>query len=384
MTAEVAESTTHVLARVAAVLWVVSAEDLPFAEVQAKVRSFISVLNEDPRVTATEAPDQLVAEYCFVTGHYPKVEQPSLEVLTGRDSLNVLEISAPIEFSVRVPVKNQPKVSDVSDVPSDVYRCAWDGETLVVAWEQDTTRVPISAGQVVVDILRDALTMSGDAIYVQACSPSCRNLFLHQTLVTVPATDQSVTLAGASGRAVTARVPDFGLAAITWFIHNAFGGSIRAFARAKSAAQRMRDLEEIARDNLGHLLGHYADHAQLTAIPFHKSLRTRWRRRGWRREAQLLMTNVWLALSGIEALRAEWSHNRAYVRRTQEISMAVEPDFRDDDEEIEKMDLAHVESATEHLANRIDSRSLTLATAVGALGGALSGAVVGGLFGWLT
>jgi hypothetical protein len=297
----------------------------------------------------------------------------------GNDALRSLQISTPVEFSVRVPVKNQPVVSGANDVPSDVYECAWDGETLAVGWEQDSQGMPLSGGHVAIDVLSDVLAKMGDSLYVQACSPGCHNQFVHQTIAVVTAdSDSQATIRLRDGQ-IEAAVKGGELDAAVWFVHNACGGAINAFAEAKGIYQRISDLELLARQNLDHLLGHYVEHAELAARPLRNTVRSRWRQRRWRREAQVLMANIFIALSAIETLKTQWADSRRTLRDAEAVAL-VEPDLRGDDHAIDKLDLSQVASATEHLATRIDNRAEVLATSVGALGGAVSGAAVSGVF----
>jgi hypothetical protein len=57
------ERANYVLARVAAVLWVLPEGDLSFAEIEAKVEELLSLLDNDSRVTQTEPPMGLVSEF---------------------------------------------------------------------------------------------------------------------------------------------------------------------------------------------------------------------------------------------------------------------------------------------------------------------------------
>jgi len=137
------------------------------------------------------------------------------------------------------------------------------------------------------------------------------------------------------------------------------------------------DIESLIRTQVAHLLGHYYEHALITAKPLLRSLKDRWRIRWWRREARQILAGLWLSLANVEALRRSWEESRRDFEDRSSYMAIFEIDYSDDVAVVESLEVGHLDATIEQVSRNLDNRALLFATVVGALAGALAGALVG-------
>lgn len=94
-----------------------------------------------------------------------------------------LRFNRPTVFRVRVPAKNQPRYRSLDDVPADEYLVAWDGQGVVVQWEQDSPRSTGSGGHIVLSLLEELGQSIGLSVEVIACATHCHHRFVHADFV---------------------------------------------------------------------------------------------------------------------------------------------------------------------------------------------------------
>jgi hypothetical protein len=361
----------------------------PDADVTEIVRRVGDALGADNRVIDLTMPEIRVD---WITRYemHPDLRRTSEQgVLTGADHFHTLVMSGPIQFTVRVPKKNQPAFRGYTDFPSDTYHVAWDGATAIVLWEQIADDpIPMAGGHIVVDILADAAKAAGQSLYVQACSPNCKNQFIHNHLrVTANRVVAELSLAVQTDPEylgpIDMHVPTLSPpseAALS--LHYAADIPTLQFSILKNGARRLRDLEAVTRGLLVQLLVLNRSRAVSQAIPIWRLRRYRalWQSRKSRREAARVIAEVWLGLAALENLRRTWDEDRLQFHHAQGTSV-VGPlygrDYADDEAAVLSMNMTLVRSAVESTAARLDNRSVTLATTTGAAA-VIVGAVIGG------
>lgn len=366
-------------ARLATVLATSRSESPDISGVIGKI---VANLRADPRVTSIEAPD-VNSHFATWMPYYPHIFDTSGDdLLLGSDSGGVLEFSSPVLMQVRVPIKNQHSIHGRDDVPTETYAVAWDGITVFVVWEQESSGASHSAGQVVFEVIEAALAGAGLSAYRQACSPGCEYGFIHQTL----GLRGSPTAEEAQFSAVLDRELDLFIGSVPddmpfeelpeflWFEMSAAASS---FAFVKNYGQRILDLEQRARSDIGDLLDQNRVHARVLAKPWWRRARGLWRHRGWRREARGLIAELWLALTNIETLGRYWDEQLQNMQSDHPgILEFFRPDSWRDERKIRALDTSTILAALDQVTGLLDSRQLALATGLGALGGAVAGGVV--------
>lgn len=352
-----------------------------------------SAIKKESRISSSD-PVVLRKDWVYSTTVYPKRKDTTDEKLfNGSDRRKAIRLSDPVSFTVTVPIKNQPEFKGYADIPTDTYYVAWDGITVVVAWPRsaDEKMPPRSGGHVVVDILR-ALAKSADLdFYAQACSPACENMFAHRVMRLERVESPNISLS---------RVKAVGFPCVDVHLHCA--GDACAVARAilkpianvayvfamfKNYARRIRNLESLARTMVIGLLSIDHSHIERLKLPFYRRIKETWRHKSDKRKARLLISSLWLILSGIEVLRSDWLGYRNDLLdqlEGQKLGDLFQADQGDDDKAVMSQDLSFIRSAVEQTANRQDARALAWTTALVA-GAGLLGAVIGGLLtAWLT
>lgn len=280
-------------------------------------------------------------------------------------------------FQVRIPIKNQHAHAGTNDIPSDTYFVTWDGVSVFILWEQDDENIPISGGHVVAEVLDDALDAVDSALYVQSCNPGCEYMFLHQTiqLLEDSEVDDFEIKTGKRDQEVLVTFDELDDPSmqVIW-VALSLGGAMENFAEFKNYGRRLIDLEHACRLDLGHLLTHYADHAELVHLGWKpKYLRLRWRNRGWRKEARSLVASVWLALANIESVRRRWDQERLNIADDAEYVPLFSADFSRDVVTIDSLRLEPVSENVNQIAGWLDNRAVVWATSLGALAGGLAG-----------
>ncbi len=217
----------------------------------------VKALIGDPRVSRVDEYDFEGFEYDSYRFYPIGAESKFREAITDADGFHVPSVSPALTFAVQVPLKNQSRRTERAEIPSERYVAAWDGITLIALWQQDSDELHPSAGDVVIEILRDAIVKVGDELLNQACSVGCENLFTHTTMV-IQACDPSlyadqkamaVKVSSRPGpRSVDVVVPTANddRDVVEWL---AWGIMLtgRYFARMKTLCARVLSLEDAAR-----------------------------------------------------------------------------------------------------------------------------------------
>ncbi|MER7542042.1 hypothetical protein ABTW95_03445 [Spirillospora sp. NPDC127506] len=318
--------------------------------------------------------------------YWPRAKSSSQTLLTGADGFDALNIPNPILFKVRVPEKNQPKHHGADDVPSDTYWAAWDGIVLVVLWDQNTEIEPLSGGHIVARILEDAVEALGDSLYEQACSPACKNIFLHTSMLLSYDVDELMeedilVTKQANEGVVEVTLPNFvaesEFETVDW-LHSNLDGIGRHFGQVKNYARRLMDIESAIDKEVVHLLQHYYSHARLMDLPMRKSYRLRWKGRRWRRHARYVLAGIWLSLANIEAMKRQWGDAyRDYQGYMDDcgVNLIFAGDVHDDVEVVSALDMEYAASAIRQVSTTLDNRLNAIAAGGGAIAGGVAGAL---------
>lgn len=317
---------------------------------------------------------------------------PDELLLSSEFYFDAVKLVDPVYFTVSVPIKNQKPFRGEEDIPTSEYFAAWDGITLVVAWERDREVLipPHSGGHVVIEIIGQALASRKLGLYVQACSQNCTNMFTHKDLRVEKFPGKgglSCKKGRQNGRLIDVHVESEGgggqvaleiLLGMQWY------GS--QFARFKNYSRRIQDLEQYAREMVDELLqlnysGISSDAGKriswksvktLGIIPFR-------RRRALAAKTKTLVSSLWLALSRIEAIRRDWDRVQLHLLEKEDrYGIFFDADTGMDLKITSSMDTNFIRSAVEQHETRKDARITAVATFTGAVGG-LVGAVIGGL-----
>lgn len=347
------------------------------------VADILQALKSDTRVLEVIAPD-LNDYWTSRMSIFPDGPRATPQgILTGVDAFKALELSNYMRFKVRVPIKNQRMHHGADDIPSDTYWVAWNGISVFVMWEQeDHDWIPISAGHVVEEILRDVLRGASCHLYVQACGPHCDYGFLHTSIriesaqhhedfsLVPDADDRSVRYSGYIGFVDPFEGLDY--------LAISLGSAVGDFATYKNAGRRIIDIEDALRGDLTHLLSHYHEHALLMSEGYApKALHKRWKARGWRREAWSLVSSIWLGMANIETMRRSWSSERADLLGNQEVLPLLHRDSVRDAEIIEGLEVDPIAETVNQVASALNNRMAVTASVWGALAGGVAGGAAG-------
>lgn len=328
---------------------------------------------------------------------YPILVEDEQELLSGTDRVHSTRFGSPIAFTVHVPGKNQPRIhGEAAHV--DTYEVAWDGWTAVVAWLRPDSDdfPPTPAGQVVADILRDALDRLGHSLLVQACSPACTHLFGHRDMRVSVWNDSELDFDSSFESPVGMDSVDFKIqgdidpAMIA--VHIALGVSMpaAAFARMKNSAKRILNLERSMRGKTSRLLA--MDYVALMRadVGFWRGVgnlfQDAWayvRGRGRERPVKRLISELWLQMAAIETLQRVFEDaKRDYQDAANEFATPAlfDGDLKDDEASVKSIDAGFARAAIENKSARMDSRGIVVATLIAAVIGSGIGAAVGGLF----
>jgi hypothetical protein len=359
-------------------------------------RQIVQALERDPRVTRVTGP-AVTDAYSY--GHVilparDSDEDDDEDLFTDPGHYHALQLSDAIMIWAHVPIKNQPtREGEQLPPPSEDYIALWDGLTLLVAWEHDPgSHAPLSAGEVLFDIIERAAKDADCVIYGQRCSAVCDFPFVHVDLdVRADPTEDAVRWLpqadpGSMELEVTVPTsPTEGLAlgALTlWF---ECAQACASFARMKNSGRRVLDLEFATRSTLHRLNTLQLEGVRRAALPFFPRFRDRFRVRGWRREAREHVAELWIGLELLERVRRRWAQERFEFDKVAPPSSGLASvfvrDHEDDVARIETLDLSLVRASVEETAKRLDTRAIALATAGGALAGGLAGAALGALAG---
>jgi hypothetical protein len=304
--------------------------------------------------------------------------------------LHALEMSPPLQFSVQVPRRVQaPQGGSEKSVPSDEYWVVWNGILLVVIWRYEGSRsYGELGGTVVLKVLGEVAKEAGKSIYTQPCGPNCNYPFAHRDIVI------SATASGVSEEEASFTETSYGRAGVQLEVETATPYAVALsifsrirlaawwFARMRSDGEAIGDIEKGARNDLKELLKLYHSRALIDSLMNAKSWWPRWKMRGWRRDATKLITRLWLALSALEARRHDWANSKfGYddVARRMGCGLIFKNEYDDEVNYISSIEVSSIESSVKYASSRLDTRSVVVATATGAIVGAIIGATVGGL-----
>jgi len=293
--------------------------------------------------------------------------------------------SEPVSIDLRVPRKNQPKVFEDDEIPSERYHVLWDGRSLLVAWEQPLENsVGNSGGHIVEEILEQATNSIDAGLVVQACNPQCRYVFLH-TAIRATADHAAATDWSVSSRpddpwlmdVVVSSDDSLGhVSSIVWWHVRA---SLRAFADMKNRGRQILELEGVLRADLDQLNRLHHERATASQQSLGKRIKALWTYRSWRRISRYYLARLWLGLGSLERLRRRWTEDASRFRRTADehkLRALFTTDTVGEMTLVEQLDLGLIESAVQHAEDRLSSNVLTLATLGGGVAGALVAAVL--------
>lgn len=394
------KSETSVLCRVGTILWKICdpiienrKRSLEFDEwSERQTEGLLKALDKDSRVTETGRlgfsggkPDR----YAF----YPSEIDGALfdDILSERNMFMALQLYDNISFTVKVPLKNQPKHYDVDDVPAEEYSAVWNGHTLYVAWQQEGQSIPRSGGHVVVDILSDAVRSIGHDLFVQSCEPSCSNQFMHTTIRIVepdPENEQQEYISPLSWNAVLLHDEEpADLKGMLSRVAQSLDNTVDNFAVFKNRSRQLINLEGLIRDETRILLSHYYQTQRHSLRPLVTRMVDYRKKRGWSRDIRLHLARVWLGMILLENTRRTWSEYRRRfdidVDNSESESLFM-TDYRDDLERVKSLQLDRLEAAATQISERLDSGAVVSATQIGALAGGFAGGAVGLLANLLT
>jgi len=349
------------------------------------LKELVAALQSDPRVTTVQWRDE-EAQYSNFLRVYPSRHDGNDDrVVAGLDFRSAVELTYPIRIQLHVPTKNQPRFLSEEDPPAEDYFVAWDGYSLVVAWNQDEPDERRAGGHVVLDVLQEAASIVDGEIYVEGCHPGCSHLFLHQTieLRDDPSVEGIDFSRGRLGHAeVVAKGEDLAdadegaLALFRWCC-----SAETEFAQMKNNGRRILDIERVVRSDLDQLMAVHYQRARLSTAGFTAwitGLRSMW---SWRKTTKVLLARLWIAVAKMERLRRIWASERGYFERFVEergTNLLFEGDHLDDAKAVESLDLVLIEGSLQEVGGRLDNSAIVLATAAsGAIG--LIGVVIGSL-----
>jgi len=359
------------------------------------LRKVIASLKADPRIK-----DLLDLDLKRVSLYRPKFATGGVDSIpdffTGVPispsvHLHALEIDPPLQFTVQIPRRLQVEegLSERS-APSEEYLVVWDGIVLVVLWKLEGERpYGILGGAAVIRLLEEIAEKSGKSVYIQPCSPSCNYPFAHRDIQVIsPGEQESPEQEACLKETDRWRVVlELGSKPRTPYdtasaVYSEVAFVSRWFARMRSDGKAMSEVERAARRDLRELLNIY--HARTLVAPLSnpKSWKDRWKQRGWRSNSKRLVARLWLALSALESRRHDWANSMFAYDKTasrQGRGLIFHSEYEDQVNYVAAMDVSSIESSVEYAASHLDTRSVVVATAAGAIAGAIIGAMVAGI-----
>lgn len=348
------------------------------------IESLKRAIESDVRVSSVELTDQR-PEWMRRLSFFPTSEPATKDqILSGSDHFHCVTLSDPILITIHVPKKNQPKFMGYSDHPSDSYFVAWDGLTAVVAYEAPVKGKPLAraAGQIVPEVLADCAKKAGLGLHVQACSPSCKNLFTHTDVVLEE-------FSGSSRHELQAKVPGWarrvyapasesGLDAacqyLRWISQSAY-----FFASFKNSSARINDLDRAASDTLRRVLGLQYRRASTLELPSAQRIRAAWTGRHDGRIIRKSIGQLWLFAAVRESLLDDWNDRRDRfhdLAGRQGYEDLFAPDLLDSERSVSRRDPSLITQAVSQVSTGLDARLIAIVTAIAGLS-AILGAVIG-------
>ncbi len=297
-------------------------------------------------------------------------------LVAGHGTYEIIAAWHLISFRVQVPKKNQPVRGPLLDVASEEYLARWNGSILMVFWEQAReSAVPFYGGQVVRDLLREAIKAAG--LNCEIVGPT----FAHTDLRIVAESGGRQRFSHRARWEVGLSLPvawdPDTLADVAMLLCQ---GPAAQFYRLAATNTRIRVTDNVLRNDLVALLQIQHDRSAIPVVPLWVWIAYRWRMRGWRRGARALMSRMWLASAQIEALRSQWEEDQAdlndSISETDGVNL-FDVDNTGHQREVAGVDLRFPQEALAYVASRLDNRDVVIATALGALAGAIAGAIAG-------
>lgn len=355
------------------------------ATVEEKLRES---LGKDPRVSEVIPLSKAWEVDNAVTLAFFEERAESDSLLDSFERYSAIRLNDPIEFTVRVPVKNQPLYRSMKDVPSDEYNVVWDGITAFVQWRQASPGATGSGGHVVLDVLVDAGDTAGFETKIVPCSPGCLHKFVHADFVTFEEKCAESENAHSHGSVVVGTSVSLPFDAIfddprrnLRQTYSLLVGVFQNFAEASTRATEIGFLEGRIRTDTEILLTIAYLRAERRAFPHVIGwVSDAWSLRGSSRESRRLTAGVWLALAAVESGLHMW--NRSSERLAELIQeghmTAISDVFDISESAIEKIDLSSARDAVAEISSRREGRMLIWATAAGAAA-AVGGAAIAAL-----
>ncbi|WP_148272819.1 hypothetical protein [Microbacterium testaceum] len=355
----------------------------------------MTALKKDSRVTSvrTGPPNDYWDEDQIF---YPISVSEDDHLLSGADHIHARRFGGAIAFTVHVPAKNQPRIHG-EGARADEYEATWGGWTAVVAWRRSESDryAPSAAGQVVVDILRDALEPLGHTLLVQACSPVCEHLFGHRDMrVSVwsgPSLDFDIDFDKPVGmEPVDVRIRgNIAPEMVSVLVGSEVFSPGAAFARIKNGSRRVLNIEQSLRSKTATLL--LMDYATVERADVGAwrtvghALQDVWsfmRGKGRGRPVRRIISEIWLQMAAIESLqRMVADARRDYQDASSEFATPelFDGDLKDDEAGVASIDTGFARSAIENKSARMEHRGVVGATVAAAVIGSGIGAAIGGL-----
>ncbi|GEM_PF-4464080 len=345
-------------------------------------------LLSDPRVKSVPPRSEGARANNARTVKYSEVDDDADDILSTVNDFYGLRLNQPMRFAVHVPRKNQLKYRNIDDVPAETYDAVWDGEFLMVQWEQDSPRRANSGGHVVIEVLAQAVTAAGWGLSQIACTTGCLHRFLHADFVTfadVPDAEsfEVPSYGGVGGSVVT----PWGKPKDAWEnlarMHHAVYNAVGLYTVGRTQADAIMFLERVARADVETLLE--VAHRRATRRRFPHiigSVVDSWNLIGAGRITRELTSELWVALVRLDTLRRAWATTDDRLRRAvNESGLGAVKAVQDIDQDaVRSVELDLLKASVQEISTRRDGRLLALVTFVGALA-ALSGGLVGALIG---
>jgi hypothetical protein len=347
------------------------------------VERVADALKADSRVVQVDAPPQ-EDSWCTSEVLYPSPipTEEGVGVDTWNYHLHSFRFGAPMRFTVAVPPKNQPRMTEGDELPTS-YEVWWDGVVILTSWRLPASEpIGLSGGHVIEEILSDALEREGFGLYVQGCSANCTAGYAHTTLRLLPSEgkhDEVQYVESMFVNEVTALVPG-PLAAMPETLYLDLRIPAGQFTVVKNLGRRILDLEATARRSLDGLLSLGTDRTELPLLSRRDRARQRWRLRHWRAQSRRRVAELWRALSLIERLRRQWAGERFEFDDTTSsrgLRRLFARDHAGEVARIESLDLGLMRAAVEEAASQMDRRALVRVTGAGAIAGGVAGTIFG-------
>lgn len=346
-------------------------------ELPELVQDVRKALFADSRIRDLSAPTDLEPGWDHTYPFWPRVSSDVEASLRGSDRLRGFRTVEPFTFVVDVPPKNQTRTAGY--LPQQHW-VAWNGIAMVVAWPQPRRElIDSAAGEVVVDVLHEALHGAKMHLHVQHCSTDCVYQFLHGELLVQdgegPLASGWEAINGGLTHLAETENPD--AESIAEELYWEMSIPLWALFDMKNLGRRITELEAVVRDDASRLLetNHVLSESRRQSLWKRvEDIKANHQRRN---EGQRRLSRVWWTLSVLNALRGQWDREVvAFRAQTSEPHLAsvTRIDSRDI-ELISRQDLSLVTAALEQTASRMDTRVMAASTA----GGAIAGAVAGGL-----